>query len=297
MSEIDTVLDELAGLLIVRGAARRRLLRECRDHLEDCAAQHGPGEAVRRFGSAAEIAAAFDADSAVRRARSSAFATSAAVLAVGASTLGLVNASNSDASAVLVWAVVFFAAAQTAAVAAVLGALQAATLRRCPASASDLSLLCRRNGCALTFAGLTMVAAGGAVPGNASAFMLLVGPAVAVLASVSVLRARSLLRRLDACPTRIVRSPLEDLGELLHIRFPALDPSAFLAVGAVASAAAAFGWDRGESATVPSAAGVAIIEVALVVVGFLLLGPLLGLRPGLDRGRRSHATRAAKRGA
>ena len=35
---IDRYMDELAAALSVRGAVRRRFLRECRDHLDDAAA-------------------------------------------------------------------------------------------------------------------------------------------------------------------------------------------------------------------------------------------------------------------
>ncbi len=285
MSAVDDFMSELASLLHVRGSARRRLLRECRDHLEESTAHVGPDEAVRRFGSASALAASIDTEASVRRTRFSTLATSAGVLAVGASTLALVTAADSEASAVVGWAVAFFAAAQTAAVCAVLGALQAATLRRAPATASDLALLCRRNSCALVFAGLAMFCAGGAVPGNASAVVLLAGPAVALLAGVGVLRARSLVRRLEPGRSRATRSPLEDLGELVHLSLPTLRPTALLAAAAVGAAGAAFVWDRAEQATASSALAASGIEVALVVAGFLLLGPVLGLRPGRARGQ------------
>ncbi|WP_279538208.1 hypothetical protein [Allobranchiibius sp. CTAmp26] len=42
MTAVDDYLDELRRLLQVRGAMRRRLLKECRDHLVDSAAVDGP---------------------------------------------------------------------------------------------------------------------------------------------------------------------------------------------------------------------------------------------------------------
>ncbi|HWU23964.1 MAG TPA: hypothetical protein VN088_20670, partial [Nocardioides sp.] len=121
MSEVDRYLDELAHALSVRGRARRRILAECRDHLEESAAVHGEAGAVERFGPAGELAAAFDAEVVVRRARVTAPAALLGVLAVGASTLALVHGADPGASAVTAWAVVFFLAAQGAAAAAGVG--------------------------------------------------------------------------------------------------------------------------------------------------------------------------------
>jgi hypothetical protein len=59
------------------------------------------------------------------------------VLAVGASAWAIVNGADPHASAVVAWAVVFFACAQTAAVSAFLAALRAAAIRREPATPAD----------------------------------------------------------------------------------------------------------------------------------------------------------------
>ncbi|HWU24106.1 MAG TPA: hypothetical protein VN088_21400, partial [Nocardioides sp.] len=116
--DIERYLDELSRVLRVRGRVRRRILAECRDHLMESADVHGERGAVERFGAAGDLAAAFDAEVVVRRARASAPAALLGVLGVGASTLALVHGADPAASAVTPWAVVFFLAAQGAAVAA-----------------------------------------------------------------------------------------------------------------------------------------------------------------------------------
>ena len=102
---IDRYLLELGGALHVRGAARRRFLRECRDHLADAAAERGSDEAVRAFGPPSEVAAAFDAEVAARRGVRSTFVTVAGVLATGGSTLALIHATSANATAPVWWAI------------------------------------------------------------------------------------------------------------------------------------------------------------------------------------------------
>src|SRR6185503_4588013 len=118
-------LTELSAALRVRGGARRRFLRECRDHLTDAAAERGEEDAVRAFGPPAEIAAAFDAEVAARRGVRATFATAAGVLATGGSTLALIHASAPGATAPVGWTIAFFVGAQVAAVAAGLALVQA----------------------------------------------------------------------------------------------------------------------------------------------------------------------------
>lgn len=284
MSPVEQYLRELGGALHVRGRARRRLLAECRDHLADSGAAHGEAEAVARFGSAAELARSFDTEVAVRRALRATPATVVGVLAVAASTLALLHVAAAHASAPVGWAVIFFGCAQTSAVSLLLATLRAAGMRNRPADAADVALLCRRNGCALGFALLTLFAAGAALPGHGSALQLLLGPAVAVSAALLVLRARSLARQLDAYGQRTVRAPWADLRAMAHLPTAGgrvLDPSSpavMLTAGSAVAAAAAFVWghadDHGNLASALVAAGV---ETALTVTGFVLLGPALGL--------------------
>src|SRR5882757_9982172 len=80
---VDQYMTELDAALHVRGAVRRRFLRECDDHLADAAAERGQEEAVRAFGPPPEVAAAFDAEVAARRGVRSTFATVAGVLEIG----------------------------------------------------------------------------------------------------------------------------------------------------------------------------------------------------------------------
>ncbi|MGI8679758.1 MAG: HAAS signaling domain-containing protein [Jatrophihabitans sp.] len=195
MTDIEIYLADLDRALLTRGRRRRRAVAECRDHLTDAAAAGGEAEAVRRFGAATEVASAFDAETAVRRASRSTVATVAAVaavaaiLAVAGSTLALLNASDAR-GAVTLWAVVFFGAAQTSAVSTLLAVLLvAAALRRSRAVPAELRLLGRRNAVAVGFALLTEFAAGAAVPGHGSMSALLAGPVLAAFALAVVLRA------------------------------------------------------------------------------------------------------------
>lgn len=279
MKAIDDYLHQLQRLLHVRGRMRRRLLTECRDHLQDASAQYGPEEAVRRFGTAREIAASMNTEVAAHRARHATIATVLGVLAVGGSTLALLHASDTGAIAPVGWAIVFFAAAQVAALCAALAVLQALALRRRRTTAQDVALLCRRNGTALLAAGITLFAAGGAVPGHGSAVLLLVGPAVATVAGLSVARTRSIIRGLLTARPPLVRSPLTDLAALTGLTLPDVRPARLLLPTVVVASTAAFLWDHQDQGTFASGLTTAGVQAMLVVLGFLLLGPGLGLRP------------------
>jgi hypothetical protein len=296
MTAIERYLQELGRALHTRGRARRRLLAECAEHLADAAALSSGEDAVRSFGSATDLAESFDAESAVRRATAATGATIAGVLATGASAVALVNAADPRASAVAVWAVIFFAGAQAAGVCTLLAALRAGAMRHRTATPVDVVLLCRRNAAALAFSATTLIAAAGAVPGHAAAWEVLAGPVAAVLAAVQVLRARSLARKLDTRPCRIVRAPLTDLLVIGHQSDRAgaatrRSPVVGLLVPTVALATvAAFLWDRLDHGNVGSSLSAAGIEAALTVAGFGLFGPVLGLMPPRSkRGRGSTA--------
>ena len=277
MNAVDAYLAELRAALRVRGAARRRFLRECRDHLIDAASERGPEQAVRAFGQPSEIAAEFDAEVAAARGLRSTVGAAAGVVATGGSTLALIHAATPHAKAPT-WAVVaFFVAAQLAAVAGGLAVIQALVLRRSTMSPADLVLLSRRNACALVAAGLTMFAAGAATPGRGSAVALLAGPVLVCVAIAGVLRAGSLARRLDRSGSLAMRQPLADLAQLIRLPVPSVDPSRLLALTTCAAAAAAFLRDRAEHATAGQALITAGIEATAVVGCFLLLGRPLGL--------------------
>ena len=129
MTATERYLQELGRALHTRGRPRRRLLAECSEHLADAGAVHGEQEAIRRFGTAADLAESFDTEVSIRRAMLATIATVIGVLAVGASALALLNAADPRASAVPAWAVIFFASTQAAGVCAVLAALRAAAMR------------------------------------------------------------------------------------------------------------------------------------------------------------------------
>jgi hypothetical protein len=277
MSGADRYVTELARELHVRGAVRRRFLRECRDHLADAAAERGEAEAIRAFGPPSEIAAAFDAEVAARRGVRSTFATAAGVFATGGSTLALIHSSSPNATAPTFWAIAFFVAAQLAAVAVALALVQALTARRGEMPPADVLLLSRRNGCALIAAGVTMFSAGAALPGHGSAVLLLAGPALVCVAFVAVLRARSLARRLDTTGARATRPPIEDFARLVGSPLPSVDPGRLLAATTLLAAAAAFVRDRGEHATVSQALLTAGSEATAVIACFLVLGRALGV--------------------
>lgn len=302
MSAVDDHLQQLRRALRTRGAARRRILHECQDHLADLAAQHGPAEAARRFGDPVVVAAAFDAETAVRAALRSTLATCAGIVAVAASTVALLHAASDDARASVWWAVVFFAAAQTSAVSTVLALLQAAVVRRGEARAADVALLCRRNGSALLAAALTMFAAGAGVPGHGSAAALLAGPVVAAFAGVAVLRARRLLRGPDVRASRAGRPPLGDVAALLRLRVRPPGTGVLLAFCTSTAVLAALGWAHGEDATAAGAVADAGIEGLLVLALFVVLGPALGLtsrrrRPARSDGRDHRDGRGHRGGA
>jgi len=278
VSAVERYLAELEAALHVRGSVRRRFLRECRDHLADAAVERGEEAAVRAFGPAPEITAALDAEVAARRGVRSTFATAAGVLATGGSTLALINAGSPGATAPVWWTVAFFVGAQLAAVSAGLALLQALVLRRAAISPADAMLLARRNGCALVAAGVTMFAAGAAVPGQGSAALLLVGPALVCVALVAVLRARSLARRLAGSDGPALRPPLEDLRRLTRLPVPSLDDRTLLLVTTGVAAAAAFARDLGEHATAGGAVVTAGVEAMAVVGCFVVFGAALGLR-------------------
>ncbi len=89
----------------------------------------------------------------------------------------------------------FFVFAQLSGTAAALALIQALALRRGTMSPSELAVLVRRNLVASIAAGVTMFAAGAAVPGQAPALALLAGPVIACVALVGVLRTRRLTLR------------------------------------------------------------------------------------------------------
>lgn len=276
--EIDRYVAELAAALQARGAARRRFLRECRDHLLDAAADRGEQAAVATFGEPRRLAAAFDAEVAARRGLRATLVTGMAVCAMAGSTLALLHSASPGATAPVPWRIVFFLAAQLAGLAAFLAVVQAVAARSSGMPPPDVALLARRNGCALVAAGATLFAAGAALPGRGSAVLLLAGPALSCLAAYDVLRTRGLARRLDGGAALTARPPLDDLARLLRIRRPALDDCRLLALTTLLAMAASFARDRAEQGSLREALTTAGVEAVAVVAGYAALGRRLGLR-------------------
>ncbi len=280
MNTVDSFMSDLKSELNVRGRPRRRLLAECRDHLVESAAARGPEEAVRRFGDPADLARAFDTEMAGQRAVRATVVSVAGVLCVGLSTLMMVNAADSQASAPVAWAVMFFACAQVAAASLALGVLRAVVIRAEAGTPDDYALLCRRNATALTFALLTMFAAGGAVPGQTAAWKIVTGPLVAMIATGFVVRARSLARALGP-GNHVVRSPLPDAGFLARWNFLESArfqrPSMVLVPTVLVAMVAAFAWNALDHGSMIGSVQVACVEAGLVISGFVFLGRNLGL--------------------
>ena len=281
---IDAYLDELAKALRVRGAARRRALAECRDHLLDAAAERGEAQAVRAFGPAQRVAAELDREIASRRGLRATALAVVAVLATGGSTLVLIHGAQPAAQAPVFWAVVFFVAAQLAATSAGLAGLQALAQRRDVIEPAALALLARRNLTALVAAGVTMFAAGAALPGDGSAAALLAGPLLVCGALLVVFLARRLTRRLEGARVPAARPPLEDVSRLLRTTLPQPRTTALLAAVTGLAALAAFARDTAEHASTGGAALTAAIEAVAVIACFVIFGRELGLwrRDGSD---------------
>ena len=279
---VDAYVAELAAAVRCRGRARRRLLDETRDHLTEAGAAVGPETAVRRFGSAADLAAAWDTEIAVRRALLATVATAVGVLGVGASALVMIHGSDPRAAAPVAWAVAFFAAAQVAAACLALALVRAAAMRRAAVSAGDVRVLCRRDAVALAAALVSMFAVGAALPGHASAAGVLSGPVLALAAGWLVLRAQLLVRRIAAPDEHPVHAPVEDVVVVVRQGAEpgpwARSPWTVLPPTVVVAAVAAFAWDHLDHGSLASSGRAAVVESALTLAGFLLLGGFLGIR-------------------
>ena len=291
MTAVDDFLGELEASLHVGGRSRRRLVAECRDHLADSSADCGPEEAVRRFGSAADLVRSYEIEVSIRRVLRATAAAVAGVLGIGASALVMVNAADAHASAPVGWAVVFFGAAQVSAASLLLAVLRAAVMRAGTGTPGDVLLLCRRGGLALGFAFVTLFAVGAGVPGHTAAWAVLAGPVVAVIAAGCIARARWLARQLDRDASQLARAPQADVaalaGRWVDTRGSAwhAHPGAVLAPTVVVTMLGAFGWALLDHGTVAGSVEGAGVEAALTIAGFVLLGRILGLYPALGRRR------------
>lgn len=289
MSAVDGFLREVEARLHLRGRSQRRVMAELRDHLAESSAVHGPEEAVRRFGRAADLAAGFDLEVAVRRSLRATAVTVAGVLAMAASALAMLNAADAHASAPVAWAVVFFGCAQASAASLALAVLRAAAMRDEVGTPADVALLCRRNAMALAFAFLTPFAVGAGVTGQTAAWKVMVGPVVAMVAAAGVARVCWFARQLDGHSCSVVRDPWADAAALtrrlagVHAPDRAPRPAVVVAATVVLATGAAFAWDLLDHGTVAGSGFAAGIEAAMVLGGFVVLGRTLGLHAPLGR--------------
>jgi len=142
----------------------------------------------------------------------------------------------------------------------------------------DVLLLARRNACALLAAGLTLFAAGAALPGHGAAAAILAGPLLVCVALGAVARSRALARRLEGATGRAVRPPLDDLAALAGLRAPALGAGRQLAIVTGVAVAAALLREHAEHDAVGPALAIATVEALAVLACFAVLGRVLGLR-------------------
>jgi hypothetical protein len=267
------------------------LLAECRQHLSESSGVHGPEEAVRRFGPVADLVRGFELEVAARRASRATAATACGVVGIGVSAWVMLNGVDPHARAPIAWAVVFFGAAQASAASLLLAGVRVTAMRRESGTPEDVLLLCRRGWAALAFAFLALFAVGAALPGHASAWAVLPGPMIGVVAAVAIARARRLVRRSTPPPARVVRPPLADLvaiaGRSVGARGSWWDahPVAVLGPVVVVTAAGAFLWALADHGTVAGSVQAATVEAALTVGVFVLLGRSLGLHAALARHR------------
>jgi len=291
MTAIDDYMHELESALHVGGREKHRFLVECHDHLVYASAADGPAAAIHRFGSPSDLASSFDTEISVRRGLSATVATAVGVVAVAASTWAMLQQTDPHASRVLVWAIVFFACAQTSAACLGLAVLRAGALRYEEAvQVREVAVLDRRNALALVFALLTQFAAAAALPGRAPAWVVLGGPAIALLALICVGRVHALARRVNKPEgnPRAGHAPLIDLVTLVG-RSPAnmtstwKSQSLVLSATTVAAVAAAFSWNRLDHGTVAGSQTVAGTEGVFVLMGFVLLGPALDVWSAKNR--------------
>ncbi len=202
--------------------------------------------------------------------------------AVAASTVAMLQQTDPHAPRQLGWAIAFFAFAQVSGVCLGLAVLLASALRYRNPTPGEVAVLGRRNAFALGFSLMTQFAAAAAVPGRAPAWVVLGGPAIALVALVVVVRAYALARRVDRKDVLSSCAPLSDVVTLLRrsdadVASTWKSQVAVLSVTTALAGAAAFAWDQLDQGTGASSRATAGIECVFVLAGFALLGPVLGL--------------------
>jgi hypothetical protein len=299
MTEIDRYIAELTSQLNVGARGRTRILAEVRDHLDDAVAHRAQSgdrpeqaatEALDAFGSPAAVASQFNAEAgarAMRRAPIVAFAAGLAVV-TGFVVAGATQPqSATPTNATLATQVSFFAAVlafQIAVVAGMCAAARALARWRTSARRGADRQFVRQ--CTVISTGALGVAAVGWASTMSLALNRLVDPNRATLAIGGVIMVCSAVTAIAAAH-RLQVNPSDDADDGPD------DTSRFLGVGerviefvrehpvvSCAGAAALSVWPAMSHAETTLAGAVpwGIAQAATIVLGFIVLGPALGLR-------------------
>lgn len=299
MRQIEQYLEELDHQLIVGQRTRSAILREIRDHLLESSDRieetgssryEAVAHAISSFGTSRAMARQFNAEAGARAMREAPFISlGAGVSVVGAFLVAALNQPHTTSHASLGTQMTFFAGVifmQVAIVAGLCAAVRAIAIWRSAASSGNNRLLVRRSSVismnALLVASLFMAANFTLVilqSVNVNETSLICGSLVMVVAAALGLYATFNLRvnGSDEDPSAAIFHPpiLFALGDRvldLVRRYPV--------VSVVLATAAAFPWalGRAEETSLIASLPWGIAEAFSVIIGFLILGPALGLR-------------------
>jgi len=308
MTEIDRYVGELTSRLNVGARDRARILAEVRDHLDDAIAhrvQCGDRReaaaiaALDAFGSPSLVASQFNAEAgarAMRRAPLVAFAAGLAVVTAFVVAAVTQPRSGSPVSATLLTQIAFFTAVlsfQIAVVAGICAASRALSLWRTAGVRGDDRALVVR--CAIISTDALGVAAVGwattmlfalnrlADPNRPTLVlggMVMVCAAGVASATTHRLPVNASDHAADAGSSNEAASGNDDGNALLGLGERAIGVVRLHPVVSCATVAALSVWPAMSHAetTVPGALPWGLTQAATVVLGFIVLGPALGLR-------------------
>jgi hypothetical protein len=303
MTEIDTYLTELAARLRVGGRARRRILTEVRDHLDDATDRERLGEdpdgaavrALDAFGPAPALATQLNAETGVRAMRCGPWVAFAAGFTVFA---GLFVAGSMQphaavpTKAILATQISFFVAIlafQVAVVAGICAAARVLAVWRAPAaSAHDRAFV---RGCVAVSTGALGVAATGWMITLGVALNRMNDPnrAAAVVGGIIMMSgavgAIVTTRRLRMNVSDNVTGAQPDPGTLFGLAERSIEVVRRHPVVSCTAVAALSAWPAMAHAetTFTGALPWGVIQAATVVLAFVVLGPAPGLRRPVSR--------------
>jgi hypothetical protein len=296
---IDDFLTELDAHLRVPSRARVRILAEVRDHLDDSVEHLRASDprsastvdaAIQAFGPAAMVATQFNAAAGTRAMRRGTAVAFAAGIAVAAGFLvAAVTQPHPQTASGASFAVQasFFGAAlafQVALVAGARGASRVCAVGRSAAATIEDRLLVRR--CAIICVGALGVASVGWATCVGLAARSLVHPnrvtllVGATLMIGAVALAVALLAKLDVNPfaeTTDERNPRPGIALLGERTVTIVQQHPVVPCAALAALAALAAMSHAETTAVGSLPW-GLLQAAAVVLGFVVLGPSLGLR-------------------